>query len=265
MKLPTITIALIAKNEAHNIDGFFETIALIADELVIALSPSTDDTAAKIEEWKSKVPYSVIVVDYNDPPFHFGKARNETLDRATKDFVFMIDADERLTPGFTSRIKEFLAEKNPLAVSMQRQDDVTPHLIDPQTRIIRNHEGLRYVVGHGGQWHEHIELQQKATWFDEVMIHMQGQQHWNNDHDRFFRMLSREVAREPNTRGLPREILRAMASFFYKFRKEYIRKATYKDGKAGFKYSFMRGFHVFLFHIFVGLKTREKNHVDGNH
>ena len=55
MALPTISIALIARNEAHNLDDFFASIAPIADELVVSYTPSTDDTFKKLEEWKTKV------------------------------------------------------------------------------------------------------------------------------------------------------------------------------------------------------------------
>ncbi|OGG72662.1 hypothetical protein A3A38_00290 [Candidatus Kaiserbacteria bacterium RIFCSPLOWO2_01_FULL_53_17] len=265
MKLPTITIALIARNEAHNLDAFFETIAPIADELVVSYTPSADDTLKKLEEWKAKVPYSVDIFEYADFPFHFGKSRNETIGRATKDYVFMLDADERLTPAFCARIKQFLAEKQPKAVSIQRQDDVTPHLVDPQTRIVKNHEHIFYATDVAGQLHEHLELPEPAVWFDEPFIHSQGKGHWVYDHDRLFILLAREVARAENTRGLFREILRAFASFFYKFRKEYIRKKTYKDGKIGFKYAFLRGLHAFLIHIFIGLKPRTKKNAARNH
>ncbi|MEK7509185.1 MAG: glycosyltransferase [Patescibacteria group bacterium] len=265
MKLPTITITLIARNEAHNLDAFIETIAPIADELVVCYTPSSDDTLTRLEEWKVKTSYPVIIFQYADVPFHFGKSRNETIKRATKDYIFMLDADERLTPAFCARIKQFLAEKQPKAVSMQRQDDVTPHLIDPQTRIVKNHERIVYATDVAGQLHEHLELPEPAVWFDEPFIHSQGKGHWVYDHDRLFILLAREVARGENTKGLFREILRAFASFFYKFRKEYIRKQTYKDGKIGFKYAFLRGFHAFLIHIFIGLKPRVKAHVENNH
>ena len=256
MKLPSISIALIAKNEAHNLDAFFETIAPIADELVVSYTPSADDTFKKLQEWKAKVSYPVDIFEYEDFPFHFGKSRNETIRHSTKDYVLMLDADERLSPGFAARVKQFLAEKEPLAVAMQRQDTVTPHLIDPQTRIIKNHQNIFYAVDVAGQLHEHLELTEPSVWFDEVLIHDQGKGHWIYDHDRFFILLAREVARGQNTRGLFREILRAFASFFYKFRKEYVRKQTYKDGRIGFKYSFLRGLHSFLVHFFVGLKPR---------
>jgi glycosyltransferase involved in cell wall biosynthesis len=265
MALPTISIALIARNEAHNLDDFFASIAPIADELVVSYTPSTDGTMEKLESWKAKVPYPVIIFQYADTPFHFGKSRNKTLERATKDYVFMLDADERVSDDTAKRIKQFLVDKKPTSVVLQRQDDMTPHLIDPQTRIIKNHMGLKFAVDTEGQLHEHLILPEPSVKFDGVILHMQGKFHWINDHDRFFILLAREVARAQNTRGFGRELLRAFASFFYKFRKEYIRKKTYKDGRNGFKYAFLRGLHSFLFHLFVGLKPRVKLHVENNH
>ena len=265
MTKPTISFALIIKNEADNIDGFFETIAPLADELVVAYSASTDGTLEKLENWKAKVLYPVIIYTHTETPFHYGRARNETIRRATKDFVFMLDTDERLTEDTVARLGDFLGEKNPEAVIMQREDDVTPHLIDPQTRIIRNHAGIEYATDVGGQLHEHLVLSAPPTPFDGLILHKQGNNHWIYRHDRFFTLLAKEVDRAENTRGLFREFFRGLAGFFYKFRKEYFRKKTYLDGKAGFKYSFLRGFHSFLFHFFVGLKPRVRAHDKSNH
>jgi (heptosyl)LPS beta-1,4-glucosyltransferase len=265
MNKPTISIALIVKDEAHNLDGFFETIAPIADELVVAYSPSADGTLQKLEEWKAQAPYPVVIEEHAEKPFHYGRARNATIDLATKDYVFMLDADERIPEDTAKRLKGFLADKKPDVVVMQREDDVTPHLVDPQTRIVRKAAGIKYAVDVAGQLHEHLETKEPAVWFDGIFQHKQGKGHWIYDHDRFFILLAKEVSRAENTRGLFRELVRGCAGFFYKFRKEYFRKKTYLDGRAGFKYAMLRGLHSFLFHLFVGLKPRIKPHDKSNH
>lgn len=265
MERVSITFALIVKDEMHNLDGYFETISPIADELVVAYSPSSDETFAKLEEWKSKVPFPVIIQEHTEKPFHYGAARNSLINLATKDYVFMLDADERLTSDTQTRLKQFLQEKSPNAVVMQREDDVTPHLVDPQTRIVKKNSGVMYATGIGGRLHEHLELKEPAQWFDGPILHKQGKNHWIYQHDRFFILLAKEVDRAQNTRGLFRELIRAILGFFYKFRKEYFRKKTYLDGRAGFKYAFLRGLHSFLFHFFVGLKPRVHEHDKGNH
>jgi glycosyltransferase involved in cell wall biosynthesis len=264
MKSPSISFALIVKDDAENIDGFFETIAPLADELVVAYSPSADATLSKLEAWKGKVAYPVIIEEHSEKPFHYGSARNSLIDLASKEYVFMLDTDERLTKDTCDRLKGFLADKHPDVVSMQREDEITPHLIDPQTRIIRKSSGIRYATDKAGRLHEHLELTGEPAWFDGLLLHKQGKNHWIYRHDRFFILLAKEVDRAENTKGLFREVLRAFAGFFYKFRKEYFRKKTYLDGKAGFKYSFIRGLHSFLFHLFVGLKPRVESHDKNN-
>ncbi len=262
MKLPTVTVAMIAKNEAHNLDAFFASIAPIADELVVAYSRSTDDTQERLEAWKAKAPYPVVMFEYNETPFHYGKARNSTLERSTCDFIFVLDADERIPAETAARLKPFLAEKNPHAVVMQRQDDQVPHLVDPQTRIVRNH-GPRYATAAFDQLHEQLVLTTPPVPFDGLILHMQGANHWLNKHNRFFIELMRELDRKENTRGLIREIIRAYIAFFYKFKKEYFRKKAYLDGVKGLKYSFLRALHSFLVHFFVGLKPRVRLGTDG--
>jgi len=207
----------------------------------------------------------VITFRHSELPFHFGRARNETIKRATKDYVFLLDADERLTPGFASKIKKFLAEKDPLAVVFQRQDDITPHLIDHQTRIYKNDGHMPYSTASANPLHEVLMLREPAIWFDEIIVHHQGKSHWINDHDRFFFYLMREVGRKENTAGFFREFMRANLGFLYTFRKEYFRKQTYKDGRNGFNYSFLRAFSAYLEHFFIGLKPRVKPHDKDNH
>ena len=112
MSEPRVTIALIVKNESNNLDGFFETIQPIADELVVAYSPSSDDTLAKLEAWKKKANYPVIIFEPTMQPFHYGQARNTTIEHATSEYVFLLDTDERI-PEYTARnLKNFLREKN---------------------------------------------------------------------------------------------------------------------------------------------------------
>lgn len=94
---PTISAALIVKNEADVLAGCLESLAGAADEIVIVDTGSTDDTIEIARRFTDKVYKSELFnADTKLEDFHFGDARNEALDRCTCDWVLSIDADEVL-------------------------------------------------------------------------------------------------------------------------------------------------------------------------
>lgn len=65
-----------------------------------------------------------------------------------------------------------------------------------------------------------------------------------------------EIDRTQKVGGFVKHLIRGILGFFYKFRKIYFRKKAYKSGYIGFRYACMKGFYVFLLHVFVGLKPK---------
>lgn len=86
-----ISLCLIARNEAHFLDGCLESVKGLVDQIVVADTGSTDETKAIAER------HGAMVVDapWEDD---FSKARNACLPHATGDWVLLLDADERLIP-----------------------------------------------------------------------------------------------------------------------------------------------------------------------
>lgn len=85
----TISFCSIVKNEAQYLSAMLDSIINIADEIIIVDTGSTDDTLEIIKSYKLK-PY------FYQWDNDFSKARNYALSQATKDWIFNIDADERL-------------------------------------------------------------------------------------------------------------------------------------------------------------------------
>ncbi|MBM3125991.1 MAG: glycosyltransferase family 2 protein [Chloroflexi bacterium] len=84
----TLSVILITKNEAENIRDCLLSIAW-ADEIIVVDSGSTDGTPGIAREMG-------VQVYMHDWP-GFGPQKNRALDYATKEWVFSIDADERVT------------------------------------------------------------------------------------------------------------------------------------------------------------------------
>jgi len=91
-----ISATIIVRNEAENIADVCESVAW-ADELVVVDSDSDDDTAAIARTFTKNV--------YNRE-FKGYKDKHEFADaQTTGDWIFWIDADERVTPELKSSIE----------------------------------------------------------------------------------------------------------------------------------------------------------------
>jgi glycosyltransferase involved in cell wall biosynthesis len=98
----SLSVVLITKNESANIRACLESVAW-ADEIIVVDSGSTDDTAAIARGTGAKVHV------HPDWP-GFGAQKNRALGYASKDWVFSIDADERVTPELRAELEHAIRE-----------------------------------------------------------------------------------------------------------------------------------------------------------
>ena len=100
--MSSLSVILITKNETANIRDCLQSVAW-ADEIVVVDSGSTDETAAIAREM------GAVVHVHADWP-GFGPQKNRALGYASKDWVFSIDADERVTPELRAEIEQAMTE-----------------------------------------------------------------------------------------------------------------------------------------------------------
>ena len=94
---PTLTIAVLAKNEAHQIGRCLRSAAF-ADEVIVVDSGSTDDTVALARAAGAEV---VVHADWQG----FAVQRTRQLAQVRCDFVFFLDADEVMSPAFRQELE----------------------------------------------------------------------------------------------------------------------------------------------------------------
>lgn len=254
---PQVSVVLIARDERHNLKDYFATIEGLADELIIVDTGSTDGTVEYAEELAKTVSYSTRVLDFRRKKFHDGQTRQHGTDEAKYEYIFHLDADERIGDGFRKNLKPFLKEKKPLLALVPRVDELIPHYIDLMDyRLFKKGGGAYYGDGPGAAVHPTMYFSGEKILFPEPVFHYQGMNHWLRRPHRIFGQLAREVEEVENTRGFLRELGRGLLGFFYKFKKIYYRLNARKDGWYGFKFAFLKGFYVLLGNIFIGLKPR---------
>lgn len=253
---PTISICTIIKNEEHNIDEFFGNVLEFADEIIVADTGSFDNTINKVEKFLSNSKIKFFQINLSKD-FHYGKAKNFVIKKATQDFIVILDADERLSDKFKDKLRSFLTAENPIVVSVERTDEFLPYFIEKQIRIIKNKCNIFYGIDEASKLHEQLEYNYVTKEFLPPIIHRQGINHWLHRPQRMFFQLGLEIDRTSKTKSFFGHFLRGLWYGQWKFKKVYFKQKVYKDGWLGFKYAFLRGLYSFLLQLFVGLKPKE--------
>lgn len=113
-----LSLCMIVMNEERSILRCLESVKEIVEEMVIVDTGSSDRTIELIEWFKSENPKIKVKLLHFDWVDDFAKARNFALDHATKDFIFVLDADEYIlkkdVPVYQNLIKRL--KKNKLLV-----------------------------------------------------------------------------------------------------------------------------------------------------
>ena len=101
-----ISVIIIAKNESGNIKDCIVAAKQISDDIIVIDSGSTDDTVGLARKELARV-FSIEWKGY-------GNARNAGAEQARNDWIFSLDADERVTPGLAGALsaKSFLLVNN---------------------------------------------------------------------------------------------------------------------------------------------------------
>lgn len=101
MAAPTLSVILITKNEAANLQDCLSSVSW-ADELIVVDSGSSDGT---VDIARQFTPYV-----YSQAWLGFGVQKNLALDYATGDWILSLDADERVTPELRLEIEAAIAD-----------------------------------------------------------------------------------------------------------------------------------------------------------
>lgn len=257
MRSPTsISVCTIVKNERDRIEDFLASTVDFADEIVVVDTGSTDDTPACVEAFiRSRGTTKIRLLKYvKTQGFHYGLAKNFSIDSATKDYVIILDADERLGDDCKEGMRDFIARESPVVASVVRRDDLLPHLVDYPERILLRASSVRYGIADSSKVHEQLVHDVPAKSFSGTIVHQQRWNHYVVRPQRILFQLELQVDRVPRTKSFLGHLVRGVWYFCYRFKKIYMIRGLYKDGFLGFKYAFIRALDAFLIELFVGLK-----------
>lgn len=100
----SISACIISKNEEVHIERCLKSLVNAVDEIIVADTGSTDKTIEIAKKYTDKV----FSINWEDD---FSKARNYSLDKATKEWILVIDCDEELTIESIPLLKDLSTSK----------------------------------------------------------------------------------------------------------------------------------------------------------
>ncbi len=231
-----LSVLILAKNEEKNIRACIESVLPIADEIVVIDDESADRTAEIAEELGARVVRRAMNGNWGEQQtFAIGEARCQ--------WVYFIDADERMTPELAEAVKEAVAGEK-VAYRNARLNffwgqplrhggwypDYGVHLLP--------REGV-YVTG---RVHPKIHHPYGEKSFSESLhlIHYpyRDWEHYFGKFNRYTELAALKYLEEGKKVRFLDVLFHPIGAFF----KMYILKAGWRDGKIGFC---LASFHYF--------------------
>ncbi|MCE2846165.1 MAG: glycosyltransferase family 2 protein [Sphingobacteriales bacterium] len=112
MSRSSLSVVVITYNEAHRIGRCLESVAGVADEMVVVDSGSTDTTVEIAERCGARV--------VHQPFLGYIEQKNYATEQARYDWVLSLDADEVLTDGLREEIRKAVDAPSCQGYSMPR-------------------------------------------------------------------------------------------------------------------------------------------------
>ena len=96
-----LTVTVITRNEAANIEGALESVRW-ADEIVVVDSHSADETVALAQKYNARI----VVHDWAG----YSAQRNYAAEIASNDWILALDADERVPTELAAENQRIMRE-----------------------------------------------------------------------------------------------------------------------------------------------------------
>ncbi len=241
MKQP-LTVIIPCKDEQENIADCIASARLVADEVLIADSGSTDQT---LELARQSGPCRVIQREY----VNSGDFKNWAIPQATTPWVMILDADERITESLAREINQLLASEPArdgywiyrANYFMGRRIRYSGWQNDRVLRLFRRDQG-RY---HGGTDHAEVEIQSGRV----GRLHHRLQHYTYRSYDEFFSRFQRYTTYQAEKwyrEGRRANRFKLVLTMPARFLLAYVVRLGFLDGIAGFQVCMLTGFYSFM-------------------
>ncbi len=223
-----LTAVIPVKNEEAHIRDAIRSVRW-ADEILVIDSGSTDHTVQLARSEGARV--------ISRPFDHFSAQKNYAIDQATHDWIFVLDADERVPDALRDEIlRTLIAPSNETAFWIRRINFVGRQRIRfsgwRNDKCIRLFD-RRYARYDGRYVHEEVRNNGPTGMLRHKLLH-----YTYRNYEQFASKLdfyARLKAREWHEKGRRPGVWKQRLSAWFRFFKHYIWHLGFLDGKAGWR------------------------------
>ncbi|MCO6449826.1 MAG: glycosyltransferase family 2 protein [Caldilineales bacterium] len=236
--MTSLTCAILARNVADHIGDCVRS-CMFADQVMVFDTDSTDGT----QELASAAGAVVIPT----PFINFSQARNAALAAVDSEWVFFVDADERVTPELAAEVREVIERPGIDGWWVPRYNYIVGHRMqgagwypDHQLRLLRR---AKAYYDENREVHEIAEIDGEQANLQQHLIHY-NYDTWEQFHakQRRYTEFEAETLRSDGVHARPRHLLTRP---FQAFWRRFVTWHGYRDGVMGFRLSAIMAWYEF--------------------
>lgn len=235
-----LAAVVLAKDVANHIGPCLESVSFAGQTAVIS-DPGPDDGTKELARGAGA---QVIERAFDN----FAGQRNAALDMVDAEWLFFVDADERVTPELAEEIQTVLSS-GPAASGFRvprvsfylgRWIRTTDWYPDPQLRLY-DRRAARWV---GDYVHEHVEVRGACARLRHDLQHLPYRDisHHLQTMDRYTTLAARQMQAEGRRVGAAGLLARPAGAFL----RNYLLRSGWRDGTVGLAVSLLNSYYVFL-------------------
>ena len=227
MNETNLSVTVITLNEEENLSKCLDSIKSIAGEIIVVDSGSTDKTVEIAKKFGAKI----FAREFDN----YGAQKNFAVKKATKDWIFSIDADEVVTRKLAKEIKEVIKSNEFEGYTIPRKNFILGKFIRHSrwSPELDRHIWL-WKKGRGmwvGEVHEEVEVKGRVGRLKSHKIH----HHYQRVRD-FFEMMDSYSELESEKiikKGKRFFYLKLFYDPIYEFLVRFLYRLGFLDGKEG--------------------------------
>ncbi len=253
MKKEKISVVIIARDEEKMIEDCFAS-AIFADEIILLDGGSIDRTLEIAKKYKVKI------FRQESKEVDWGAWHNQGIKEASSDWIFYLDADERITPKLQKELIETISQQENVAFAIPRRNILLGKPMyyggwypDYQIRLFKKEKLIKWE----GKLHERPIFKGSLEHLSEPMFHLTH------------RDLSSMVEKTRKWAGIEANLLlaanhppivwwRFLKVMFNEFVFRFVKKQAWRDGKVGWIEGIFQMFSRFLTYAYLWEKQQEK-------
>lgn len=233
-----ISVAIITKNEEHNIEDALKSVA-DAQEIIVVDSFSSDRTVEICRKYTDKV--------FQHQWEGYARQKQRAVDLAVGQWVLILDADERVTPDLKVEIVKTIAQTDCNGFYMPRENYFIGKWIkhggwwpDNTLRLFKKDKG-RFEIR---EVHEKIVIEGRTGYLKNPLRHYtyRSIQDFTERMEGYSTLAAREILKSSGKAGVFSLTVKPLSTFL----KMYVLRLGVLDGRHGLILAVLYSYYTFL-------------------